>query len=254
MLRKGGLVLGTWVDALAWNEAIDQVVSWSTARVSRYICVCNVHSVITAARDSRFKSALMEADMTTCDGEPIAWALRKIGFPKQERIAGPDLMWRYLRRAEPLRHRIYLYGSTEATLERLRDLLAHEFPGITLAGMHSPSFRGCSREEDEAEVADIKRCDVNVVFVGLGCPKQEKWMADHRGRVNALMIGVGAAFDYHAGTLSRAPVWFQQHGLEWLYRLGREPRRLFRRYVVTNSLFVVGIAKQLIENKFADHK
>jgi N-acetylglucosaminyldiphosphoundecaprenol N-acetyl-beta-D-mannosaminyltransferase len=254
MLRKGQRILGTWIDALAWDEAIERVVQWGALRTSRYVCICNVHSVVTATRDQAFQRALGDADMTTCDGAPIAWALRRLGFPGQERIAGPDLMWRYLRHAAPLGHRVYLYGSTEATLTRLRERLAREFPGIEVVGMRSPSFHTVAAADDDAEVADINRCGANVVFVGLGCPKQEKWMAAHRGNVNALMIGVGAAFDYHSGTLTRAPVWLQEHGLEWLYRLGCEPRRLMRRYLVTNSLFVVGIAAQLIHSKWTDHR
>ncbi|MGJ7917617.1 WecB/TagA/CpsF family glycosyltransferase [Massilia sp. LXY-6] len=238
---------------MAWDEAIEQVVKWGSARTSRYICICNVHSVVTATRDQVFQRALGGADMATCDGAPIAWALRRLGFPGQERIAGPDLMWRYLHKAKALGHRVYLYGSTETTLSRLVERIARDFPGIVVVGMHSPPFHSPA-SDDEAAVAEINRSGPNVVFVGLGCPKQEKWMAAHSGNVNALMIGVGAAFDYHSGTLKRAPLWLQRHGLEWLYRLACEPRRLMRRYLVTNSLFVVRIAAQLICSRWTHHK
>jgi N-acetylglucosaminyldiphosphoundecaprenol N-acetyl-beta-D-mannosaminyltransferase len=254
MSRRGQAVLGTWVDALAWDEVICQLVTWGATHESRYICICNVHSVVTATRDPEFKTALSGADLTTSDGAPIAWALRQRGFPKQERIAGPDLMWRYLREAEQLGQKIYLYGSTADTLLKLRNSLAREFPDITLAGMHSPSFHSTSCAEDEAEVAEINRSAANVVFVGLGCPKQEKWMAAHQGKINALMIGVGAAFDYHAGKLNRAPLWMQRYGLEWLHRLGSEPRRLLGRYLVTNTLFILGISRQLISEKILNQK
>jgi N-acetylglucosaminyldiphosphoundecaprenol N-acetyl-beta-D-mannosaminyltransferase len=247
--RKGKHVLGTWIDALDWEEAVEQVVDWGASSKPRYICICNVHSVVTATSDREFRRALGGADLATCDGAPIAWALRRLGFPAQERIAGPDLMWRYLRRAEALGQRVYLYGSTEATLCRLRDRLAREFPGVVLAGMHAPQFGTGICRNDEAEVAAINASGANVVFIGLGCPKQEKWMAAHRESVKAVMIGVGAAFDYHAGTVRRAPVWLQDHGLEWLYRLASEPRRLLRRYLVTNTLFLVGISLQLMQNK-----
>jgi N-acetylglucosaminyldiphosphoundecaprenol N-acetyl-beta-D-mannosaminyltransferase len=239
---------------LAWDEAIERVISWGTSHTSRYVCVCNVHSVVTATRDAGFKRALMDADLATCDGAPIAWMMRRLGYPEQERIAGPDLMWRYLRAVEPLRHRIYLYGSTEETLVKLRAVLAREFPGVVVAGMHSPAFDGFRPVDDEGDVAAINASGANVVFVGLGCPKQEKWMAEHRERVNAVMIGVGAAFDYHAGTLARAPGWAQRYGLEWLYRLACEPRRLMRRYVVTNSLFLVGAAVQLANARFGPRR
>jgi len=247
--RKGKHVLGTWIDALDWNEAVEQVVGWGASCTSRYICICNVHSVVTATSDMDFRRALNNADLATCDGAPIAWALRRLGFPGQQRIAGPDLMWRYLHRAEKLGHKIYLYGSTDATLCRLRDRLAREFPGIALVGMHAPQFGPGIGKNDEADVAAINASGANVVFIGLGCPKQEKWMAAHHDRIKAVMIGVGAAFDYHSGTVRRAPVWVQDHGLEWLYRLASEPRRLLRRYLVTNTLFVVGISLQLLQRK-----
>lgn len=247
--RRGDTILGTWVDALGWNEALAQVIDWGAARASRYVCVCNVHSVVTATRDDGFRHALTDADLTMCDGAPIAWMLRRLGFPSQERIAGPDLMWRYLRAAQPLRHRIYLYGSTALTLARLEVILEREFPGVVVAGLHSPPFDATMQAQDDADVAAINDACANVVFVSLGCPKQEKWMAQHRGSVHALMIGVGAAFDYHGGTLARAPLWAQRSGLEWLYRLGREPRRLMRRYVVTNTLFIAGAAQQLLQRR-----
>jgi N-acetylglucosaminyldiphosphoundecaprenol N-acetyl-beta-D-mannosaminyltransferase len=247
--RTGERVLGTWIDALDWDEALDKVVTWSGARTSHYICVCNVHSVVTATRDPEFRRALSGAALTTCDGAPIAWTLRRLGFPRQQRISGPDLMWRYLRRAAALGHRVYLYGSTPATMLKLQNRLAQEFPGIRVVGAHCPSFAPPTSAEDAAEVADINRSGANVVFVGLGCPKQEKWMASHQGSVAALMVGVGAAFDYHAGMLPRAPLWLQQHGLEWFFRLYCEPRRLMRRYLVTNSLFVIRVGLQLGKNK-----
>jgi N-acetylglucosaminyldiphosphoundecaprenol N-acetyl-beta-D-mannosaminyltransferase len=247
--RDGQSVLGTWIDALAWDDAVRQIVAWGAARESRYICICNVHSVVTATRDPEFKRAVNNADMATSDGAPIAWALRKLGFPAQQRINGPDLMWRYLREAEEAGQTVYFYGSTRDTLVKLRSTIAREFPGLKVAGTCSPPFRELSALEDEDEIEKINRSGANVVFVGLGCPKQEKWMAAHRGRINALMIGVGAAFDYHSGTVKRAPLWWQHNGLEWLYRLVSDPKRLMKRYMVTNTLFILGFSRQLIEKK-----
>ena len=254
MLREGHSVLGTWVDALFWDDAIRHILNWGAARESRYVCICNVHSVVTATHDAELRSALGGADLATPDGAPIAWALRRLGFSAQERIAGPDLMWRYLRQAEHTGQKIFLYGSTDDTLNSLRTAIAHEFPLLEVQGMLSPPFCSASPAEDEEEVDAINASGANVVFVGLGCPKQEKWMAAHRGRIHAVMIGVGAAFDFHSGMKSRAPLWWQRHGLEWLYRLGSEPRRLLRRYLVTNTLFVVGFARQLIVAKVFDQK
>jgi N-acetylglucosaminyldiphosphoundecaprenol N-acetyl-beta-D-mannosaminyltransferase len=251
MLRKGKPVLEAFIDALTWEEAITPIVKWGAARESRYVCICNVHSVVTTTRDIEFKVAVNNADMATPDGAPIAWVLRRLGHPAQERINGPDLMLKYLAEAERLGQTVFFYGSTDATLAKLRVELARQFPQLRIGGAYSPPFRALTRREDEEIVDRINQSGANVVFVGLGCPKQEKWMADHRGRVHAVMIGVGAAFDYHAGIVRRAPLWWQRHGLEWLYRLGSETRRLFLRYMVTNTLFVIGLVRQFLLTKLS---
>lgn len=247
--RKGEAVLEAFIDAVTWDEALRQITQWGAARESRYVCICNVHSVVTTTNDVEFKIAVNNADMATPDGAPIAWALRRLGHPAQERINGPDLMMKYLAHAERLGQSVYFYGGTETTLARLCVALNGRFHSLRIAGCHSPPFRPLSREEDEEIVRTINASSANVVFVGLGCPKQEKWMAEHRGRINAVMIGVGAAFDYHAGVIKRAPLWWQRNGLEWLYRLASEPRRLFKRYMVTNTLFVVGFLRQFVASK-----
>lgn len=249
MSRKGMPVLGAFIDALSWEGATEKIVAWGAARESRYICVCNVHSVVSTTLDPELRAAVNGADMSTPDGAPVAWVMRRLGFPYQERINGPDLMWRYLGVAERLGQTVFLYGSTEATLARLRESMAVSFPRLIVAGTLSPPYRLLSASEAEDEVRVINGSGANVLFVGLGCPKQEKWMAARRGRINALMIGVGAAFDYHSGTTRRAPLWMQRKGLEWLYRLCAEPRRLFKRYLITNTLFVIGVARQLITGK-----
>lgn len=248
-LRDGKPVLEAFIDALSWEQAIRQITTWGAARESRYVCICNVHSVVTTTRDIEFKIAVNNADMATPDGAPIAWALRHLGHPGQERINGPDLMMKYLAEAERRDQVVFFYGSKESTLARLRVALARQFPLLRIGGTYSPPFRPLTREEDDEIVDMINASGANIVFVGLGCPKQEKWMAEHRGRINAVMIGVGAAFDYHSGVVRRAPLWWQQNGLEWLYRLGSEPRRLFKRYMVTNVLFIVGFLRQIVEGK-----
>lgn len=246
MARKGMSVQGVFIDALSWENVIRQIVEWGAAREPRYVCICNVHSVVTATLDPELKLIINEADMSTPDGAPIAWTLRQLGFPFQERINGPDLMWRYLREAEELGQTVFFYGSTEATLTKLRESIAIGFPRLIVAGALSPPYRPLSAIEDDAEVLAINNSGANVLFVGLGCPKQEKWMAAHRGRINTLMIGVGAALNYHSGTIRRAPLWMQRRGLEWFYRFCTEPRRLFKRYLITNTLFIIGVARQLI--------
>lgn len=249
MLRKFQSVLGARISAVSWDDAIGKILKWGAAHESRYVSICNVHSVVTTTLDPDFKSVVNNADMSTPDGAPIAWALRHLGASRQERISGPDLMWRYLSKAEQLGQIIYLYGGTEASLEKLLKVISIQFPQLKIGGAYSPPFRHQTAIEDQAVVDAINRSEANVVFIGLGCPKQEKWMAAHCGRINAVMIGVGAAFDYHSGILKRAPLWWQQHGLEWLYRLYSEPRRLFKRYLITNTLFILGISWQLITHR-----
>ena len=249
MSRKGGPVIGSFIDALDWDEAVARLLRWGESRESRVVNICNVHSVVTARRDPRFARALAEADMNTPDGAPVAWVLRRSGFRRQRRIDGPDLMLRYAAASRAASQSLYLYGGTPDTLEKLRANLVRDYPGLAIAGMHAPPFRPLTPEEDEADVARINASGAAVVFVGLGCPKQELWMQAHRGRVSAVMVGVGAAFDFHAGTVARAPHWMRSHGLEWLHRLASEPRRLWRRYLVSNTLFLWHAGLQIVRGR-----
>lgn len=247
--RITALVLSAPIDVMTWATAISRIQDWAARRESRYVCVCNVHSVVTARQDTAFGGFLATADMATPDGAPIAWMLRYWGFPDQQRINGPDLMWRYCEQAARRGESVFLYGGLPETLSILQTRLMKAFPGLQIAGTASPPFRALTEEEDEADVARINASGAGTVWVGLGCPKQEKWMAKHKGRVRGVMIGVGAAFDYHAGRINRAPAWMQNIGLEWLHRLLSEPRRLWKRYIVTNTLFVVLLARQLLFRK-----
>lgn len=246
MVRQTFSVFGSPIDVIGWQDAISRIANWAVAKESRYVCICNAHSVVTATDDAAFAAAVQQADMATPDGAPVAWLIGKQTRVVQQRINGPDLMWRYL--AAGARHGgpIFLYGATEKTLQILRTRVAEEFPGIQIAGTYSPPFRPLTAEEDEQVVEMINSSGATTVWVSLGCPKQEKWMAAHRGRIRAVMIGVGAAFDYHAGTIQRAPLWMQRNGLEWLHRLASEPRRLWKRYLVTNTLFIVLSFRQLL--------
>lgn len=244
--RRSGRVLGVKIDVLDWDTAITQLLAWGRTRESRYVAICNAHVVVTASRDDAFRKVIDSADMATSDGAPVAWMLRRISFAGQSRISGPDLMWTLCDRCAAEGLPVYLYGSTEETLSALNKRLQAAFPSLKVVGMESPPFRKLSAEEDFTAVERINTSGASIVFIGLGCPKQERWMAEHRGKVNAVMIGVGAAFDFHAGTVKRAPKWMQDAGLEWLHRLASEPRRLWKRYLVTNTLFVIGAAKQLL--------
>lgn len=239
-------VLGIRIDPTTWDDALRQLSVWASKNESRYVCVCNVHSVVTAGHDMEFDHIIEEADIVTPDGAPVAWMLSRFGYPGQQRINGPDLMWRYCEKAAMTGEPIYLYGGMPETLDILQRRLMQTFPGLLIAGAYSPPFRELMKEEDETVVARINASGARTVWVSLGCPKQEKWMAAHRGRIQAVMIGVGAAFDYHAGTLNRAPKWMQNAGFEWLHRLISEPRRLWKRYLITNTVFVVLAARQLL--------
>ncbi|MDP2031019.1 MAG: WecB/TagA/CpsF family glycosyltransferase [Thiobacillus sp.] len=246
--RDTGSVLGAQIDALSWDAAMNRLLGWAHARESRYVTICNVHVVVSASRDTAYRDIINGSDMATPDGAPVAWMLRRLGFRNQSRISGPDLMWALCERAANENLPIYFYGSTDATLALLGTRLRAAFPALLMT-MESPPFRALTAEEDTAAVERINTSGTGVVFVGLGCPKQERWMAEHRGRVNAVMIGVGAAFDFHAGTVQRAPAWMRDNGLEWLHRLASEPGRLWKRYLVTNTLFILGAARQLLSGR-----
>jgi len=243
--RQTCQVLGIPVDAVTFTQAQDRVLRWGHARQSRYVVLANVHVVVTAAREPAFGAVVAAADLAAPDGAPVAWMLRKLGHTGQQRVSGPDLTWALLERCAAERLPVYLYGSTPETLQALVNRATAAFAALNIAGYESPPFRALTEEEDAQAVERINASGAGLVFVGLGCPKQEYWMLAHRGRVNAVMLGVGAAFDFHAGTVSRAPLWMREHGLEWLHRLASEPRRLWKRYLVTNTLFVLMAAKQL---------
>jgi N-acetylglucosaminyldiphosphoundecaprenol N-acetyl-beta-D-mannosaminyltransferase len=246
--RKSGQVLGAQIDVVTWDGALDRLLVWARARDSRYVTICNVHVVVSASRDPAYREIINASDMATPDGAPVAWMLRRQGFANQPRISGPDVMWALCERAAQGNLPIYCYGSTDATLGLLEARLRSAFPALKMV-MESPPFRALTAEEDAAAVERINTSGAGIVFVGLGCPKQERWMAEHRGRVNAVMIGVGAAFDFHAGTVQRAPAWMRDNGLEWLHRLASEPGRLWKRYLVTNTLFILGAARQLLSGR-----
>jgi N-acetylglucosaminyldiphosphoundecaprenol N-acetyl-beta-D-mannosaminyltransferase len=238
-LRRREPVLGVPVDVLRWNEAIECIFEWASRRESRTVCTCNVHSLITARRNAAHADAIWSADLVTPDGAPIAWLLRKKGHRGQKRISGPDLMWTCCRKAADCGTEIFLCGATAEVLRQLERRLCSQFPGIRIVGTFSPPFRKPSAAEDAALVRLINRSSARLVWVALGCPKQEAWLQAHRGRIHAVMVGVGAAFDFHAGTVKRAPVWVRQIGFEWAYRLSQEPGRLMTRYLVTNTIFII---------------
>ena len=245
-MRAGSVaLLGTRIDTLSWEQALGRILRWASEKQSRMVCLCNVHVIVSARHDEVLGWALQLADMSTPDGAPVAWLMRKIGWPEQQHISGPDLMWHLMADAARLQLPVFLLGGTDTTLTRLIQRLQQGFPDLQIAGRLSPPFRSLSAAEDDHIVDIINASGARLLFVGLGCPKQEIWMAAQRNRVQAVMLGVGAAFDFHAGVLPRAPLSWQRLGLEWLYRLCREPSRLMKRYLITNSLFLLALPGEL---------
>ena len=203
-----------------------------------YLCVSNVHTTVMSYDDPAYCAVQNGGIMAIPDGGPLSSVGRKRGFSEMERTTGPDYLKEVLKISAEEGYRHYFYGSTEETLEKLRKALEEEYPGVQVAGMYSPPFRALSKEEDEDIIRMINDSKADFVWIGLGAPKQERWMAEHQGKVEGFMVGVGAAFDYLAGNISRAPMWMQKANLEWLYRLLQEPKRLFKRYFYTNTKFI----------------
>ncbi len=254
-------VLGVGISATSYEQVLSLCRCWveEKRRVNggpsgihrqvpaRAVFVCTVHSVMTGVFEPGFKDLLNSADVATPDGMPLAWALRSFGIRKQGRVYGPDLMLEICRQAQRLGHRVFLYGGRERTMPRLLECLKQMFPQLTIAGTYCPPFRPMSEREDRATVELILGSAADIVFVGTGAPRQERWIADHRNRLaGVVLVGVGAAFDFHAGARPQAPRWMQQAGLEWFFRLLIEPRRLWKRYVLLNPLFLVMWGLQLL--------
>ena len=234
------------IDAVDTRTATERILSWASRGESRYVCVANAHTLMEAHDSQAFRSVLAEADMVTPDGMPLVWMIRFRGVGEQQRVYGPTLMRMLLELASASGLPVAFYGSTSDTLERLVSRLADSMPSLSVVDACSPAFRELTGLEDVADVERITRSGARIVFVGLGCPKQERWMASHRGRIPAVMIGVGAAFDFLAGTKLQASPALQSLGLEWLFRLAHEPRRLWKRYLVHNPRFAALALAELL--------
>lgn len=249
MGREALPVLGQQIDLLDMQGFVDLVDALATSGHSSYVCFCNAHSLVTQGDDHRLAGALAAADARAADGWPVAWFLRRMGAAGLDRVSGPDFMMRYCEHAAQRHQAMYLYGSTPATLEALQVRLKAQWPGLRIVGAASPPFRAQSDAELAADLERIDASEASVIWVSLGCPKQEIWMHRVRGRVPGVMLGVGAAFDFLAGTTRRAPPWMRDHGLEWLHRLAQEPGRLGGRYAYTNSLFAWRAARQWLTGR-----
>jgi N-acetylglucosaminyldiphosphoundecaprenol N-acetyl-beta-D-mannosaminyltransferase len=236
MMLETGRVIGVPVTAGTFKKVTRAIVD-GASRDGGYVCVANVHMVTIARRSAGFLRVLENAKLVTSDGMPLVWALRQQGFEYAERVAGADLVGPLCELAAKEGLPVYFFGSTPKTVKSLNKVIARRFPTLQVAGCESPPVLPQRPVVDPAVVERINASGARIVFVGLGCPKQEFWMEAYTPHLSAVLVGVGAVFDLMAGTVPRAPLWMQRLGLEWLYRLAVEPRRLWKRYLVTNTLF-----------------
>jgi N-acetylglucosaminyldiphosphoundecaprenol N-acetyl-beta-D-mannosaminyltransferase len=240
-------VLGFPVAAMQIPDVVAQMERWIAGRErNHYICVANVHVIIEGRRNPSFGEVLRSADLCVPDGMPLVWLGRRQGHILPRRVYGPDLLMDFCRTTQHAGYSHFFLGGRPHVAGKLTDELRARFPDIRVAGAYSPPFRELTQEEDNALTAQINRAAPDILWVGLGCPKQERWMREHRDKLQVpVVVGVGQAFDIHSGIAPQAPTWMRENGLEWLFRLCREPRRLWRRYLVYNFMFVAMLALQL---------
>ena len=245
-------VLGVRVDAVQIPDVIAKVEGWIAERgPSRYIAVTGMHGVSEAQRDVNFRKVLRAADLVVCDGMPLVWLGRWHGYPLKRRVYGPELTETFCA-ATGNKYRHFFYGGAPGVADALAESLQQRH-GIRIAGTYCPPFRPLTEAEDRDLVKLIEAAEADIVWVGLSTPKQETWMYDHRDKLSApAMFGIGAAFDLNTGRLRQAPAWMRENGLEWLFRLGAEPKRLWRRYILSGSVFVWNVSLELLGLKAFD--
>jgi N-acetylglucosaminyldiphosphoundecaprenol N-acetyl-beta-D-mannosaminyltransferase len=238
-------ILGVGVSSITLDDAVTTIERWISERAHNYVCIAGVHGVMESRRDQRLRRIHNEAGLVTPDGMPLVWFSRLCGKKRTDRVYGPDLMRRMTAISSLCGYRQFYYGGAEGVADKLKHVLITAHPELDVAGSLCPPFRELTPEEDRAVVAAINAARPDIIWVGLSTPKQEFWMANHLDRIEApVMVGVGAAFDFLAGTKRQAPMWMQRHGLEWFYRLCSEPRRLWRRYVyIVPGFTILAIAE-----------
>jgi len=228
------------------SNTVEHIIDLAAERTSSYVCVCNVHMLVEAYNDKSFAGVVNNSDIAVADGMPLCWSLKWLHGIQAERIAGRHLMHAIMEKASEENTSVYFYGSTDEVLNNSKIYINSHYPKLTVAGVYSPPYRALSNEEEENVVKMIADSGAGIVFVALGCPKQEKWIAKMRGRIPAVMLGIGIALEVLTGQQKRTPAWIEKAGLEWLFRLLKEPKRLFKRYLITNSTFIFLIIKALI--------
>ncbi|MFP4089488.1 MAG: WecB/TagA/CpsF family glycosyltransferase [Cyclobacteriaceae bacterium] len=236
-------VLNSKIAGLSFEEALDTIFHLAVYQKSSYVCFANVHMVVEAYKNVKFQRVVNEADLAAADGLPISKYINFFFGKKIERVASPDMLPRVMLRAAQEGKSVYFYGSSDEVLQKIRERASLDFPGLKIAGTYAPPFRQLSTTEKKAIVEEINGKSPDFVFVCLGCPKQEQWMNEHLNLINSCMLGVGQAFGIYAGLTERAPMWMQKKGLEWAFRLYKEPMRLARRYYYTNGVFLYLVIK-----------
>jgi N-acetylglucosaminyldiphosphoundecaprenol N-acetyl-beta-D-mannosaminyltransferase len=244
-------ILGMKVSSTSYEHAATIIGSWAEQQASRYVCIATVNNVMEAHDSSVFQSVMNEADLVTPDGMPLVWGLRSLGRKAASRVYGPDLTPILLAMAEAKGLEVGFYGGAPEVMKKLLAFVSDHFPKLQVAYAWSPPFRPLTPEEDRSVVEAINASGARILFIGLNTPKQDYWMAAHRPDIHATMVGVGAAFDFLAGTKAQAPRWMMPLGLEWLFRLATEPKRLWKLYLKHNPRFVVLFALQLVRASFA---
>lgn len=239
-------ILGIHVDATSYPDATQRILEWARRRTSRYVCIANVHMIMEAFAEPTFARVVNSATLVTPDGVPLVWALRMLGVKAASRVYGPTLTLYVCEAAAIANVPIGLYGGTPESLAAFVSFLQKRFLGIQIVCQIAPPFRPLTTEEDAAYTQQIAESGAQILFVGIGCPRQEFWMSAHQDRIPAVMLGVGAAFDFHSGRVKQAPSWMQKIALEWLFRLLMEPRRLWKRYLKHNPRYVVLFALQFL--------
>lgn len=243
-------ILGVGAMPLDLDKALAMLEQWRLERRREYVCLISVHGLVVAQRDPTIRGALNHCGLAAEDGMPLVWWSRLAGFSHARRVCGSDLLDKVCASGVPRKYRHYFYGASPPVLELLVDRLQRRHPGLIVAGYRSPPFRPLTPVEQAEDIAAINEACPDFVWVGLGMPKQERWMVEHLGKIDATaLLGVGAAFDFHAGTKPRAPIWMQRSGLEWLFRLMTEPRRLAHRYLIDNALFIGYTLQQITRGK-----
>lgn len=239
-------ILGVGVSAVNMQQALDALSGWVEQGHRTYVIVCPVHTVMLCQRNPTLRHVVNLAGLVTPDGMPLVFLSRWMGYPHVGRVYGPDLMFAFSELAAKRGYRQYYYGGAPGVPEQLAERLSGQFPKLRVAGTYSPPFQESTLEDDKIVVDRLNAAEPDIIWVGLGSPKQDFWMAQHREQLNApVLIGVGAAFDFLTGRVPQAPRWMQQSALEWLFRLGTEPRRLWRRYLIDNPLFLLNIFLQV---------